>query len=186
MNNLFTDSEGWFNYETFYNFISKRQFRTLVEIGVWKGASISYLAYNNPNSKIYAVDLFNDTYRYKKGKLKEAAQSILSFYNDQLIKTNTRHIITDIKEYSWNGAKHFEDNSIDFIFIDADHSYEAVVKDLEAWFPKIKKNGIFSGHDYEPYGNHNHPGVQQAVDEFCKKYSFELKTFEGSVWYIEI
>ena len=182
----FTDDEQWFNYREFYDFVSSKNFKLLVEIGVWKGSSISYLASKNRNSKIYAVDLFETTYRYKKGKLKEAASIINQTYNQQLIKTDTRDIITDIKEYSWEGAKHFADNSLDFVFIDADHSYESVKKDLEAWYPKMKKGSIFSGHDYEPYDAHNHPGVKQAVNEFCSLNNLHLRTYSGTVWYVEL
>lgn len=183
-NDMFTDAQQWFNYREFYDFISSKNFNMLVEIGVWKGSSISYLATKNKKSKIFAVDLFENTYVYKKRK--KVIQSIYETYNNQLLKTNTRNIITDIKDYSWKGATHFDDNSLDFVFIDADHSYESVKKDLEAWYPKMKKGSIFSGHDYAPYDDHNHPGVKKAVDEFCNLHNLKLNTYPGSVWYVEL
>ena len=79
---------------------------------------------------------------------------------------------------SWDAAVNFADESIDFVFIDADHSYESVKKDIEAWLPKIRKNGIISGHDY---GNGNPSEVKQAVDE--KFDNFQLN---GSCWYLKI
>ena len=51
------------------------------------------------------------------------------------------------------------------IFLDADHSYEAATLDIEAWLPKVKKNGILAGHDYI---NHLYPGVKRAVDDMSK------------------
>ena len=42
----------------------------------------------------------------------------------------------------------FKDNSYDFIYIDPDHKYESVVKDVELYLPKLKKGGIIGGHDY--------------------------------------
>jgi predicted O-methyltransferase YrrM len=179
----FKDSEGWFNYQRFYDYVSEQNFKVLVEVGVWKGSSISYLASKNVQSKIYAVDLFQETYRYKKGKLKQEASKINLTYNENLVRTNTRDLITDIKCYSWDGASHFDDNSIDFVFIDADHSYEAVKKDLAAWYPKLKSGGLFSGHDYEPYEKHSHPGVKKAVDEFAENLAIDVKQQEGTVWY---
>ena len=186
MNEQFIDSEQWFNYKEFYDFISKKKYKTLVEVGVWKGSSISYLASNNVSSKVYAVDLFESSYRYKKGYLKKEVSEIYKTYNTQLEKTKTRDIIIDIKDYSWDAATKFDDHSIDFVFIDADHSYESVRKDLHSWFKKVRPGGIFSGHDYEPYGENNHPGVKQAVDEFSVEKNLDLKTFSGAVWYFEI
>jgi hypothetical protein len=77
-----------------------------------------------------------------------------------------KHIITPIRELSWDGAKHYEDKSLDFIFIDAAHDYESVKKDINAWFPKLKDGGIIAGHDYTWCDD-----VKKAVNEF-----FEGKT----------
>ena len=63
---------------------------------------------------------------------------------------------------SIEASKKYEDNSIDFVFIDANHDYDYVKKDIEAWFPKVKTGGVIAGHDY-----HKHwKGVVKAVDEF--------------------
>ena len=72
-------------------------------------------------------------------------------------------------------VKKFKDNSLDFIYIDALHTYEGCKKDIKLWWPKLKKGGLFSGHDYIngrlPEGNF---GVKKAVDEFVKKYNLNL------------
>ena len=57
----------------------------------------------------------------------------------------------------------YKDNSLDFIFIDADHRYEAVTKDLQNWFPKLKTDGIIAGHDW-PWDS-----VRNAVTDFFKR-----------------
>jgi predicted O-methyltransferase YrrM len=62
---------------------------------------------------------------------------------------------------SWEQAAAFEDASLDYVMIDADHAYEAVAKDIAAWLPKIRPGGILAGHDYTP----EIPGVCQAVTE---------------------
>jgi predicted O-methyltransferase YrrM len=182
----YLDSESWFNYKTFYDFISSKNYSVLVEVGVWKGHSISYLAKQNPSSKIYAVDLFDETYRYKKKNLKMQVPYLYEIYNINLERFNVRDKITDIKGFSWECASKFKDNSVDFVYIDADHRYESVKKDLNAWFSKVTPGGIFAGHDYEPYEGQNHPGIKQAVDEFAFQNNLKIKTFEGCVWYIEI
>jgi uncharacterized Rossmann fold enzyme len=69
-----------------------------------------------------------------------------------------------VRETSVEAAKAIPDGSLDFVFIDADHSYEGCRADILAWSPKIKKGGFISGHDYE---NPDFPawGVKQAVTE---------------------
>ena len=60
------------------------------------------------------------------------------------------------------------DGSLDFVFIDADHSYEGCLQDLRAWWPKVKPGGLFAGHDYKDAerARHDGKGVAQAVDDF--------------------
>ncbi len=71
-------------------------------------------------------------------------------------------LIRPLRETSLRAAGHFEEASLNFVFIDADHSYESVNADIEAWLPKVKPGGILAGHDY---GVPLWPGVKQAVDE---------------------
>jgi hypothetical protein len=72
--------------------------------------------------------------------------------------------------------------SFDFIYIDANHSYEEVREDLRLWFPKVKLGGIIGGHDY---GFSAFPGVKQAVDEFCAKHRVKLNVEPQTVWWAE-
>lgn len=185
------NTDNWFNYSKFYDWVSEQNFKTLIEVGVWKGHSVSYLADKLRNNKceIYAVDLFEDDYSYRTDKSQfnefkssiDAESAIYEIYNKNLEISNTRSLIKDITGYSWEVASQFEDDYFDFIFIDADHSYESVVKDLDAWFPKIKSGGVFAGHDYGCW-----TGVTKAVDEFIKKHNLSLKTASGTVWYVEV
>ena len=64
-----------------------------------------------------------------------------------------------IRDLSVNASKRFNDNSLDFIFIDAAHDYKSVKADIDAWLPKIKPGGIIAGHDLHA------EGVKQAVIE---------------------
>jgi hypothetical protein len=69
-----------------------------------------------------------------------------------------------LRKDSQDAAKEIPDKSLDFVFIDADHSYQGCKADIEAWRPKIKAGGFISGHDYE---NTEFPcwGVKKAVEE---------------------
>ena len=87
--------------------------------------------------------------------------SIVEAQFDKLCKQYTN--INKWKMTSEEGAKKFEDESVQFVYIDALHTYDGVKKDLKLWYPKIKKGGFISGHDYD---SKHHPGVKIAVDEF--------------------
>jgi cephalosporin hydroxylase len=69
---------------------------------------------------------------------------------------------------STDAASELEDNSLDFVYIDGNHSCSFVKADIEAYLPKVKVGGFIGGHDYY-LGETNSPGVNQAVDEFIKE-----------------
>jgi hypothetical protein len=86
------------------------------------------------------------------------------------------------RAYSVEAAQGVADGSLDWIFIDAMHTREAVLEDLAAWSPKVKKDGFILGHDY---ANHTRAreagfGVVEAVQEFCQSqgYYFAFLTAE--------
>jgi uncharacterized Rossmann fold enzyme len=86
-----------------------------------------------------------------------------------------------IRKESTVAAEDFEDKSLDFVFIDADHTYTGCRADILAWLPKIKHGGLMCGHDYD---NQEVPncGVKRAVDEFCK----EIDLGENFTWFAEV
>ena len=73
-----------------------------------------------------------------------------------------------LKGMSTDVVENIPAESLSFIYIDATHTYEAVLEDLKTYFPKLKKGGIMSGHDYlcKDYG------VEQAVIEFCSQMGY--------------
>jgi len=170
-------TKNWFNYHDFYKKISKKEnFKVFVEIGVWKGHSIIYLSnlLRDKDVEVYAIDLFNETYKYKKT---EEIKYLYDIFKENVKIANLSDKITPIKSISWEASEKFDDDSVDFVFIDADHEYDSVIKDINSWLPKIKKGGIISGHDY-----FNPCGVKKAVDEI-----FGDKTkFDGPCWFVEV
>lgn len=75
------------------------------------------------------------------------------------------------------------DSSYDFVFLDADHSYEGCKADIESWWPKVKAGGLLSGHDYENTGFPKF-GVKRAVDEFAAAVGQPLDLGENFTWFI--
>ena len=96
-----------------------------------------------------------------------------------------------IKGYSVEVARTISNGSLDWVFIDADHRYEAVKADLEAWFPKVRKGGIMSGHDYKHFTVHLPTGdyvfgIIEALNEFCGKHGYKFNLLDRrkfASWY---
>lgn len=82
-------------------------------------------------------------------------------------------------------ARGVEDGSLDFVFIDANHSYEGCKRDIEIWTPKLKPGGLLCGHDYA------HPefpkwDVERAVIEFIKSRALEVELDADFTWFVRM
>lgn len=70
----------------------------------------------------------------------------------------------------------FKDGSVDFVYLDADHSYEAVRDQIKRWYPKLRPGGVLGTHDYldgKAPKNSAHYGVKRAFDEFSEKHGLK-------------
>jgi hypothetical protein len=77
------------------------------------------------------------------------------------------------RRMSHESASEMPNNCADFIYLDANHSFAAVIQDLTCWWPILKPGGIFAGHDYYE-GNLKGHGVKLAVDAFAKERGIEV------------
>ena len=164
--------ENWFSYPNLYSDIVK-QFPSgskFVEVGSWMGRSTSYMAVEIANSKkdieFYCVDT------WEGGPDHQGREELSELYNIFLnnMKPVEEYYIP-LRNTSLNASKKFEDNSLDFVFIDASHEYEDVKNDILAWLPKVKPGGILAGHDYYPEGCYDwFPGVKRAVNECLNNF----------------
>ena len=126
--------------------IEKNNFKTIAEVGVKFGRTTFFLLDSVPDLVIYSIDT-----------------DISMFYNKEVKKKYGDRLIP-IQGYSYNVADRLSDKSMDLIFIDADHSYDSVKKDILAYSPKLKDHGILAGHDID------YPGVNKAVQELIKEF----------------
>jgi len=123
-----------------------------VEVGSWTGFSSCTLGVvvARNGGHLYCVDHWNGS--PMTTLFDEAAQKdIYHIFEENLKSAGLWDHVTPIKSYSVDASKGFDDNSIDFLFIDADHRYKEFKKDLEAWMPKVKPGGVMCGHDCEAY-----------------------------------
>jgi hypothetical protein len=147
---------------------------TFLEVGVWRGDTSSWMLQNFPEMTYIGVDNYIPCSTMKDlGPqhilARQAAERVMEVY------PNAELIIQD----SQTASKNYKNKSIDFIFIDGEHTYKQVGLDLESWYPKTKR--IISGHDYRYF-----PGVTQAVNEFAEKNKLAVAYHCGSgdVWWI--
>jgi predicted O-methyltransferase YrrM len=139
--------EGKANRKHFLrHLIEKNNFKTMAEVGVRDGRTTFHLLDHCPELTIYAIDM-----------------SIKEFYNKEVANRYKNRLIA-IEATSELAADQIADNSLDLVFIDANHSYDYVKKDIIKNTPKLKENGLLTGHDID------YPGVNQAVNEMVKQY----------------
>ena len=141
---------------------------TGAEVGVHQGELSKNLLKRHRGLTLYMIDMWShDTY---SGKGEESAkQKYIELYQNEC-ELNLAATLEATRKYkrrrhiiqgdSADSADRIADASLDFVFIDADHSYEGVKRDISAWLPKVKKGGYICGHDYPRY-----PGVVRAVNE---------------------
>jgi len=140
------------------------------EIGVYRGVYTLVYLRKLDIKKVFLVDPYCMYEGYSKAYSSDAledgekqAHKKLEFYKDK---------ITWIKAKSAEAADMFEDESLDFVYIDANHRWQSVLEDMTLYYPKVKKGGLFSGHDYKPWQPRN--GVVTGVSKFCKNHDLKL------------
>jgi hypothetical protein len=152
---------------------------TWVELGSWTGRSAAYCVVELINreklGKFYCVDSW-------KGEAAIAYNPDTVQDLKKIFKQNVKPVIKHIdmlNMMSWDAAEQFENNSVDFCYVDAGHSYEAVTQDLAAWWPKMRPGAMFGGDDYTK----GYPGVQQAVWDFFGPQDIKVRR-AGRCWLV--
>lgn len=147
-----------------------------VEVGVYKGRSLIYLAEafarNLKTAEIWGVDLFDaswcpDMWETFKGHVAATASPAREMIHVQRGPSNVCSV----------------PGPFDLIFIDADHNYESVKADIAAWRGSLKPGGIMCGHDYSGDSYGSFPGVDRAVHEAFGKENILRPS--GSVWRVK-
>ena len=155
----------------------------IAEIGTWKGCSASIMArrLQKVGGQLFVIDHWKGS----NGFQKEASnRDVYSIFKSNMVAENLWDIVHPLVMDSKTASKIFRDDILDFVYIDGDHSYEAVKLDISSWLPKLKVNGVMVGHDYyEPDHprRQGHPGVTQAVKEL---FSDDYSVMDDScIWY---
>lgn len=151
-------------------------FKVGAEIGVYKGEYTKILT--TSGAKIYAIDpyLAYDDYDEKKRDFQARQDYLYTKTKRRLASYNCELI----RKTSMDAIKDFENESLDFVYIDGHHGFKYVAEDIWEWSKKVKKGGIISGHDYaliasdkghvrDPYVLH----VRYVVDGYIQAAKIE-------------
>lgn len=181
------DIDGFFEYPSFYNMcmgeISSNS--VMVEVGSWMGRSsccvASLIKSSNKKIDFYCVDTWEGSEEHSDliKSLNQKNTTLFDEFKNNVRECELEDYIIPIKMESIKAAEQFENESIDFIHIDAAHDYENVLKDIKAWFPKIKSGGLITGDDY------GWEGVYRAVNEFFGIENiiyYDHDNKNGNVW----
>jgi hypothetical protein len=134
------------------------------ELGVKEGRTTEYLSAGG--IAMIAVDLWQPQI--------DREQTYLDWDHEKYLRDFRAAVrgrdVTILRMMTDDAAAVIEEMSLDFVFIDADHSYEGVKSDIEHWAPKVRPGGAICGHDYNWTGitdikDYDWPGVRKAVDE---------------------
>jgi len=139
-----------------------------VEVGVEAGLFSEVLCSSNPNLKLYCVD----AWAYLPHRYWVPKRRIEKYFKEMLIRLAPFNV-TIIKKLSMEAVNSFEDNFFDFVYIDADHRYEEVYKDICEWSKKVKSGGIVSGHDFISRKGDSTHNVKEAVFTYVKDFKID-------------
>jgi len=147
----------------------------VAEIGVATGRLSKIILENNNPKKLVLIDAwrnFNlgyaDDNMVTEDKHEARYQSVKEMFAQN-------KVVSIVRDFSTVAAEKFEDNYFDWVYIDADHSYEGCLKDLEAYDRKVKQDGYIWGHDWlaQSYTKKGFD-VNRAVNNFIKDRDYIL------------
>jgi len=153
----YTSIEGWLTQNEalgLYHIAKKiRKNGVVLEIGSWKGKSTNCIAQGVKKGKVFAIDPFNcdgdpdsqATYKENKGK-----RPLLKQFKENLTRLGVEEKVFPLVGYSKDFVKNSNLNSIDFLFIDGDHSKKECELDFSNYSHKVKRGGFIAFHDYDP------------------------------------
>jgi predicted O-methyltransferase YrrM len=153
--------EGWFDFDDIYELALRRcgtRAATFCEVGAYLGRSTCYMAERiretGRDVSLHVVDTF-------EGDVHVGRRDLWPDFAANMARAGVLAALNVHRRTSAEAASELRDDSLDFVFVDAEHTHDAVTRDLAAWWPKVRPGGLLAGHDYAHF-----EGVTAAVDEF--------------------
>lgn len=165
----------------------------VAEVGVLRGNFSAHMLRRLSPRELHLIDPWEKQDRREYGDFfmwqEKRWDAVYDFCRNRFKRFSD--IVTLHRAKSMDVVGEFEDESLDFVYLDGNHKYTAVLEDLEAWSRKVRRGGILAGHDFgyaEEDAAHMHPDVRRAVREFCRSmsYDFYLTSDANQSFYFEV
>lgn len=157
------------NRQSLAHLFQELGFNEGIEVGVEEGIYSEMLLNENPKLTLGSVDAWAPYSDYRDHVDQNKLNAIMQTCIDRLKPYGKRSYV--IKGFSVDIAKEIPDNSLDFVYLDANHEYKYVVEDIYAWEPKVRIGGIIAGHDYiRRKGGEYLMHVIPAIHGYCDAY----------------
>jgi hypothetical protein len=165
-----------------------KQFSIGAEVGVWEGQTAETLLALKPDLVLHMIDPWESgdskSTMLRKVNLDDFAKAEKTA-RDKTERFKPRSIIHRMN--SLDAAKLFDDGFFDFVFIDAEHTYEHVLQDVRTWYPKVRAGGILCGHDYGGRGDKTGRfQVKKAVDFWANEVGANIQKTSRLIWWTQI
>lgn len=169
------------SYTFFPRMIRERGFKIGIEVGVAFGGHAEAILDNSPLELLVGVD----SYQHRPGYAdmmnlpQEDFENLFWYAIGRLSRFGGRY--AHVRTPSAEAPQHIS-FAADFIYLDAEHSYEAVARDIDVWSGKVRPGGVLAGHDYTP----EFDGVRRAVDQFVARRGLELHIEPSAIWWVNL
>lgn len=173
-----TKIPGWFNHgPKVLALLEQYRPKVCVELGTWQGASAIPVARSIARwgGTLTCVDTWSGELNDDGGSESGKSPIMLLTCARAMVEAGLSNVRL-IPAMTVEAARHWSE-PIDFLYIDADHSYRGVSADLEAWVPHVKSGGLIVGDDYD---HPRYPGVREAWDEFERIHDLDLTRFQST------
>ena len=191
--------EGWGNayYHVLPKLINERGYKIGAEIGVAYGGNSESILKNTNVDRLYSIDPYQPDWWGTDGYSLPGARNngIISQgknFGYEEYEELYLHAMHRLRKYNGKGERSIflrdsshaawaklQNEELDFVFIDAKHTYEDLFTDINLWQKRVRFGGIVSGHDYD---HPNYPGIKRAVDQIFGTVNKE----DGNIWWIEL
>ena len=150
-----------------YELFAEMGFKVGAEVGLFRGRNARQMFKSIPGLKLFGIDPFDDQPSSTRHKNVPRYDR-----NRRVSAERLRHWDVEIiEEFSEIAVQKIPYNSLDFVYIDGDHSYDYAMLDIILWSRRVRPGGVIAGHDYTTLKDYTHTfdvNVKEAVDDYTK------------------